>query len=130
MTQELAVASAGPRGDGDTTWNTPSLGSTREPAIGRAPTAIPTPISSTTMSTDFETFVREGETPDEADDVLVLDDREILRAVGSLIARRLGVGSIPRPLRSVANRPPAGRTGASKVEAIDRRQRARPERRC
>jgi hypothetical protein len=49
--------------------------------------------------------VREGENPDEADDVLVLDDVEILRAVGSLIARRLGVGSIPRPLRSIADRP-------------------------
>jgi hypothetical protein len=49
--------------------------------------------------------VREGENADDGNDVLVLDDSEILRAVGSLIARRLGVGSLPRPLRSVADRP-------------------------
>jgi hypothetical protein len=53
--------------------------------------------------------VREGENADEGDDLLVLDDSEILRAVGSLIARRLGVGSIPQPLHSIADRPRSGR---------------------
>ena len=59
--------------------------------------------------------VREGENADEADDVLILDDSEILRAVGSLIARRLGIRNI-RPLRSIADGPRSGPDRATAQE--------------
>jgi hypothetical protein len=50
-------------------------------------------------------IIREGETSEDGDDLLVVDDAQLVCTLGSLIARRLGVGSTPRPLRSIADRP-------------------------
>jgi len=50
--------------------------------------------------------VSEGETADAADDLYLIDDPEVVQALGTLIARRFSARflgtSAPRPLRPVA----------------------------
>src|SRR5262245_20249913 len=57
----------------------------------------------------FFIVVREGETSDDADDLLVLDDDQLVRTLGSLIARRLGgwpLAAAAPALRPVRTSPP------------------------
>jgi hypothetical protein len=53
----------------------------------------------------FFIVVREGATSDDADDLLVVDDDQLVRTFGSLIAKRLGgrqlMAEAPQPLRPV-----------------------------
>jgi hypothetical protein len=57
--------------------------------------------------------VSEGETADAADDLYLIDDPEVVQALGTLIAKRLGgrplTAPAPQPLRPV--RPPGGPEG-------------------
>jgi hypothetical protein len=51
--------------------------------------------------------VREGETNDDADDILVVNDAALLRDPGRLLARRLGLSEASeRALRAVPVRGP------------------------
>jgi len=66
------------------------------------------------MADDLVIAVRAG----EGDDLLVIDDKEILNALGRLLAQRLGVNlvptrSTPRPLHPV---PDAGRAGEQREQ--------------
>jgi len=61
--------------------------------------------------------VREGETSDDADDLLVVDDDQLVRTLGSLIASRLGgrpfTTVAPQPLRPVRTTPHGENPGGS-----------------